>query len=318
MTLEELIRQSYERAGLWPYSQKLQTAQLQTGLRLLRGLVSRYNNDDLLAFTMNDFDLDLKGGNIVNITEDYKGFYNFETKDDVPDEYNKTNGIGIYVWADNMFYINVSDVSTVTGYDWLAVSDIDGKIKLLDKEYDISDYITNAKWLNDHKGEHWLIIPNVEKIRTISSKPNIQTLDEYVQTKFVPYDSFKNLSASANCYTVRETATTWQLLFKSVFAKQNRNIIVSYNESFDVSWEDAGFDLVLSDIYIELLIQGLTVKLLHLYPNDETTTARMENELANIIANVRTPRANMKMVKRATYDYCSTADSLLAGEGLWL
>lgn len=309
---EDLIKQAYERAGLWPYQQSMQHAQLETGKRLLKGIVSRYNNDDLLVFTQNDFNLDLRGGNIVNVVKEYDNCYIFETQDDVPEEYNTIDKIAVYVWKDAMYYVNVSSASL--GYDWLAMKDLNEKFTLNDVEYIAKDYITNYEWLDKHKGEHWIAIDNVTKIRAISSKPNGQILDEYVAMKFVPYDSFKNLSSSANCYTIRETATSWQILFKQTFAKQNRNVIISYNEGFNIS------DTInISDIYVELLIQGLTVKLCHLYPNDETNTSRQENELANIISNVRTPRANLKMVKRVSYDgYCSTADSLLAGEGLWL
>lgn len=313
---EEVVKQAFERAGVWPYAQTLQANMLNMGKRLLQGLIQRYNNDDLLAFTEDDFTILLKGGKVVHVMPEQDGWYNFETKNDVPDGVSwLSTKDAVYVWEDDSFYVNIRGLSGATG-DWLDIGpSLDVSWTVGTNTYSKKD-IGNADWLEEHVKEHYILVQSCEKIRSISTKPASQKLDEWVKCKFMPWDSFKNLSSSANVWTCREDENNiWTILFKETFANQNRAAIVSYNRGFEL------VDILyVSDIYAELLIQGLTVKLCHQFPNDDNNTTRQETELANIIANIRTPRANAKMVKRSDCSYGGfmTGDSLLCGEGLYL
>lgn len=313
---EEIVKQAFDRSGVWPYSQTLQSNMRNLGKRLLQGIVSRYNNDDLLAFTEDDFTIDLKGGNIVHVMPDNDGWFNFETKKDVPDGFDwLSTRDAVYVWEDDSFYVNIRGLSGATG-DWLNIGpSLDVEWTVGQNAYSKND-IRNADWLDEHMKEHYVKIGSCEKIRSVSSKPRGQRLDEWVRCKFVPWDGFANLTSSANAWTSREeNDNAWLLRFKETFANQNRIVLISYNRGFELTET-----LRISDIYAELLIQGLTVKLCHQFPNDDNNTTRQETELANIIANVRTPKANAKMVKRSSYGYdgCMTGDQLLCGEGLWI
>lgn len=306
MDVRDIIKEALSRANVVPRKQQANDAYVETALRLLKGIVSRYNNQSLLAFTQQKARLpaartihiynkeDLFAGEhhkFFNSIEDMNNPLNIPNADDVA-EGVKAMILGqpdtVYVATDSM----PAPIWQPRSFD----------------EFDVDD-----QQMADYATARHVRIPNVQKLCTLFINSSPSGLVEQLQLSFLPLEDFDRASAADYVWTYTEMAEgEFILRTKSYTGQGIIGLGVTYNRGFKVDIND---DIRIPDAYLELLIVALTYALATTYPRlDDAQMERLAKELGIMENNVRTPKADTRMVKRErTYNRKLTAYDILAG-----
>lgn len=242
IAIRDIITEALSRANIVPRRQAAPGAMVETAFRALKGIISRYNNDNLLAFTQNTYTFSPNKHSIIHIYDTDKAY-----EDETALEIN---------------------------------------------------------------------LKNVAKIQDVYIRYKDSTDDSFVKMMFTPFNSFDSYSSNDIVYSVIEKAENeFVLRIKDIVAKMNIELKIIYNEGLEFELND---DIAIPEIYQELLIVGLTHRLALMYPRlDATQMTRLENDLAAVQLNVKSPKAEMRMVTREPNDRdYATYGSILAGRFL--
>ena len=142
---------------------------------------------------------------------------------------------------------------------------------------------------------------------------------EYYKLDFINHTDFDRYSRNARVYTyTQKSEGEWLLNVKPLYYPDNHRLKITYNESMQF---DIDSDLFIPENYIELLIVALAHKLALMYPRlDEAQMNRLENEVRVLVDNVRTPKAEDRVLLRNNYwdsPHTMTQAELLAGYGMF-
>ena len=144
-------------------------------------------------------------------------------------------------------------------------------------------------------------VRNLNKINSIYiiTNPN-EEYRELFKLDYVNHTDFDRYSPNSKCFTyTHKSEGEWLIEFKPLLERQPYRMKLNYNEGFDI---DLDSDLYIPDNYIELLIVALAHKLAIQYPRlDEAQMVRLQNEVAVLVDNVRTPAASDRMLQREDY-----------------
>lgn len=309
MNVREIIKEAVTRVNLVPRRQAIPGDILENAYRLLKGVVNKYNYDNLLNFTQNS--IIVKNAEFTHLwdeTDIVKGKNNlyFNSREELeaytPDEEEYENETWAMVkGVDDYVYIVYSPALNV--YAWHAQI--------------IYSETPRIQQMRAYQKMQHVQIRDVAKINSLYLvTPKNTEYAEHYELKFVPAYKFDNYYNDANVYTlIQKSEGEWLIQLKPNVARQNYRLKINYNESLDFDLDD---DLFIPDNYIELLIVALAHKLALEYPRlDEAQMQRLQLEVQTLVDNVRTPKAVTRMILREPYDFYNggrlTQNELISG-----
>ena len=293
MTVREIIIQALNRSNVVSKKQPAPGDRLETGLELLQGVVSQYNNDNYLAFTQMGVSLPARkvihiyGDIDTMLPENDRVFRNMTALN----EYEITEeDFENHVWGfvnDGLHdgsVFSIIDIHVPGGvkYQWVEQPDVD---QFSPRYQEIYRY---AKAYHAH-------IDGVSKLNTL----NIDRGGQYgmIKINFVPRSEFDSFANGDLLWTFTEGAEGEYIIeLKPYIAQQALKLKLDYNRAIKF---DLDTDLRIPDAYRELLIVSLAYKLAVKYPRlDDAQMQRLENEVGVMLSNVRTPKADQRQVLR--------------------
>lgn len=294
-SVREIIREAVTRINLTPRKQAVPGDILESAYKLLKGIVSKYNSDNLLSFTQNSL--------LVKNSE-YTHIYD---QDDFIK--GKDNLYFDTVEAMNEYSLTEEDIDK-----WALVTGIDNVIyKVAETSPGVFMFLPTPiedplnprlQQMRLYQKCNHVQVNDVAKINSVYVVTDVgQPYKLYFELKFIPANEFDNYTNDANVFTVTEKSEgEWLMRVKPcVYRLGDRRLKVNYNEAIDF---DLDSDLYIPDNYVELLIVALAHKLALQYPRlDETQMNRLQMEVQTLVDNVRTPKAVNRMVLRDRYDY---------------
>jgi hypothetical protein len=306
MDVRDIIKEALSRANVVPRKQQANDAYVETALRLLQGITSRYNNQSLLAFTQMKARLPAARTIHIYNKEDLFAGENHRFFNSISDLQNPLNIPNADDVAEGVKAMILGQPGTV----YVATDSMPAPIwqaRPFD-EFDVDD-----QQMADYATARHVRIPNVQKLCTLFINSSPSGLVEQLQLSFLPLEDFDRASAADYVWTYTEMAEgEFILRTKSYTGQGIIGLGVTYNRGFKVDIND---DIRIPDAYLELLIVALTYALATTYPRlDDAQMERLAKELSIMETNVRTPKADTRMVKRErTYNRKLTAYDILAG-----
>ena len=311
-SVREIIKEACVRINLVPRRQAIPGDIMENAYLLLQGIVSKYNNDNLLAWTQNN--IMLQNHELIHIydtTDVLKGERNlyFDTADELHNYELTEEDFENDVWAivkdsPNVIF-KVMQVGTVYTWQGVPVNE---------------PYPQRYQEMKRYESMEHVQVRNVAKINSLymTSVAN-QPYNEMYKLDFVNHTDFDKYSVSSPVFTyTQKSENEWLIQLKPVTASQNYRIKLNYNESVEF---DIDSDLYIPDNYVELLIVALAHKLALQYPRlDDAHMQRLENEVRVLVDNVRTPKASDRMLVRDDYfanEYATSQYDLLTGRGMF-
>lgn len=309
MNVREIIKEAVTRVNLVPRRQAIPGDILENAYRLLKGVVNKYNYDNLLNFTQNS--IIVKNAEFTHLydeTDIVKGKNNlyFNSREELeayePDEEEYENDTWAMVKGnDEAVFIVYSPAVNV--YAWRA--------QIIYQE------TPRIQQMRAYQKMQHVQVRDVAKINSLYLvTPKNTEYAEHYELKFVPAYKFDNYYNDANVYTlIQKSEGEWLIQLKPNVARQNYRLKINYNESLDFDLDD---DLFIPDNYVELLIVALAHKLALEYPRlDEAQMQRLQLEVQTLVDNVRTPKAVTRMILREPYDFYNggrlTQNELISG-----
>jgi hypothetical protein len=313
MDVRSIIKEAVTRINLVPRRQAIPGDIQETAYQLLKGIVNKYNYDNLLNFTQNS--ILVKNSEITHIYDEddiVKGKNNmyFPSLPALnayePSSEDYENGVWAMVEGNpDTVYIVYSPALNV--YAWHS-------------QTIYNDNSQRIQTMRNYIKMNHVQVRDVAKINSVYLvTPENEPFNLYREMEFVPASRFDNYTYNSPVYTVIEKSEgEWLMMIKPGIAMLNKRIKINYNESLDF---DIDSDLYIPDNYTELLIVALAHKLALQYPRlDDAQMARLEQEVRVLVDNIRTPKAITRMVIRNNYDYYGdrtmTTHELLTGP--WL
>mgnify|MGYP007022101379 CR=1 FL=1 len=293
MEVRTIITEALSRANIVPRRQPAPGDLVMTAFQLLQGLISQYNKDNYLSFTQASLDLPSK--RYIHIYDDTdtmldannRVFQNMtQLSENPPTSVDYADGALAYV-ADgaheNMVFYVTSPVQGV--YIWVPSA----PTQEFDPRYQQMKRYCECYHVHVH---------NVVKLNSLM----VNRGDVYgmLQLNFAPYSEFDAYVNSDLYWTWNDYAEgEWLVVVKPLVASQSNKLRLHYNKGFQI---DLNSDVRIPDNYLELLIVSLTHKLAVKFPRlDDAQMIRLENEVKNMLSNVRTPKADAKMVVRENH-----------------
>lgn len=308
MEVRTIITEALSRANIVPRRQPAPGDLVMTAFQLLQGIVSQYNKDNYLSFTQSSLDLPAKryihiygdidtlGGENNMYFDDADQLSAYELTEE---EYNNN------VWA----MINDGQHLNVI-YTVLRIGTPSGPIYQWQPHVQ-DGYNPRYQEMKRYCECYHVNVPNVVKLNSLM----VNRGDVYgmLQLHFAPYSEFDAYVNSDLYWTWNDYAEgEWLIEVKPLVASQSNKLRLHYNKGFNI---DLDSDIRIPDNYLELLIVSLTHKLAVKFPRlDDAQMLRLENEVKNMLSNVRTPKADAKMVVRENHwDRGYTATDVLQG-----
>ena len=311
-TVREVIVEAATRVNLAPQRNPYPGV-VENAFRLLKGIISKYNQDNLLCWTQNS--VIVPKSNLIHIYDesDYlKGEHNlyFDNADELnayelsEDDYKND------VWAilkdhPNVLY-NVMSVGTPDGtvYTWVGYPTHE-------------PYPQRYQEMKRYEAMTHVQVRDVAKINSIYVINNTnEPYREHYKLDFVNHTDYDKFSNTSRVYTYTpKSEGEWLIELKPYIYSGAYRLKINYNEAFNV---DLNTDLFIPDNYVELLIVALAHKLALMYPRlDEAQMNRLQQEVQVLVDNVRTPRSEDRLLLRNDYwdnNYTMTQSQLMSGE----
>ena len=312
MEIRNIIQEACVRVNICPRRQAVPGDIVENAYRLLKGIVAKYNSECLLSWTQKS--VIVPKSPVIHIydeTDVIKGDNNlyFDTTAE-RDAYELTEeDLHNDVWAivketPNILY-SVITVGTPSGtvYAWQAT------IPSEPYSQRYQDMLAYQDMLHFQ-------VKDVAKINSIyvvseTGKP----YKEFYNLDFVNHTDYDRFMNSSRVFTyTQKSEGEWVVEIKPYIYLDNSRLKITYNESIEF---DLDSELFVPDNYIELLIVALAHKLALMYPRlDESQMNRLQQEVQVLVDNVRTPKAEDRILLRNNYwdDYgCMTQYDLLTG-----
>ena len=275
MEIRSLIQEACCRVNICPRRQAVPGDIVENAYRLLRGIVAKYNSDCLLSWTQKS--MIVPKAPVVHIydeTDVIKGKYNLyfdnaEQKDAYElSQEDYDNDVWALVKTDSNVIYKVMPVGTPEGtvYTWYGWPVPAGQ-----------PYPQRYQEMLEYQNMLHVQIRDVAKINSL-----------YV------------VSETGQPYTyTQKSEGEWVLEIKPYMYMNNTRLKITYNEGIEF---DIDSDLFIPDNYTELLIVALAHKLALMYPRlDEAQMNRLEKEVQVLVDNVRTPKAEDRILLRDNY-----------------
>lgn len=285
---------------------------VENGFKLLQGIISKYNQDNLLCWTQNS--VIVPKSNLIHIYDesDYlKGEHNlyFTTVEELNNHPLTEEDYHNDIWAiveeqPNTLY-KVMPVRTTTEitYTWYGTPVQE-------------PYPQRYQEMKRYEAMTHIQVRDVTKINSIYVINNTnEQYREHYKLDFVNHTDYDKFSNTSRVYTYTpKSEGEWLIELKPYIYSGSHRLKINYNESFDI---DLNTDLYIPDNYVELLIVALAHKLALMYPRlDEAQMNRLQQEVQVLVDNVRTPRSEDRLLLRNDYfcdgDYTLSQYDLLS------
>ena len=313
MEIRDIIQEACTRVNICPRRQAVPGDIVENAYRLLKGIVAKYNSDNLLCWTQKS--VVIPKSTLIHIydeTDVVKGQNNlyFDTVEQLhaytPSEEEYENN----TWAmikdqPNSVYVVYSPAPNV--YDWHYQDLYDNNTQRIQEMREYCNML------------HFQVrdVAKINSVYVISDTN--EPYKEYYKLDFINHTDFDRYSRNARVYTyTQKSEGEWLINVKPLYYPDNHRLKITYNEAMQF---DIDSDLFIPENYIELLIVALAHKLALMYPRlDESQMNRLENEVRVLVDNVRTPKAEDRVLLRNNYwdsPHTMTQAELLAGYGMF-
>ena len=292
MEIRTIITEALSRANIVPRRQPAPGDLVQSAYNLLQGAINQYNNDNYLAFTQRQISLPCK--KLIHIYDEDDTMLSdtekvFKTVSEmnayVPSVEEAVEDVWAMVMTDKNTVYHI--VETLGAYHWEPMSEVD--------EFDIR-YQDMKRYIESYH----IHVKGVAKLNTLMIA--IPTAGaEAVKLAFVPRSDFDRYYRNELAWTFTQMSEgEWLIETKSYALAGANKLRLDYNEAVRFNLDT---DLRVPDAYLELLTVALTYKLAIKYPRmDDSKVTQLASELQTMIDNVSTPKADVKLVKRDSYD----------------
>lgn len=314
MEVRSLIQEACTRVNICPRRQAVPGDIMENAYRLLKGIIAKYNSDNLLCWTQKS--VIVPKSTLIHL-------------------YDETD---ILKGENNLYFDTVAEMNSYI----FDLNEID-KLWCIVKEVPNTYYTVQVETSNpltfatiphevpaivpqryqemlEYQNMLHFQVRDVAKINSIYviSDTN-EPYKEYYKLDFINHTDFDRYSRNARVYTyTQKSEGEWLLNVKPLYYPDNHRLKITYNESMQF---DIDSDLFIPENYIELLIVALAHKLALMYPRlDEAQMTRLENEVRVLVDNVRTPKAEDRVLLRNNYwdsPHTMTQAELLAGYGMF-
>lgn len=289
--VRDIIKEACCRVNITPRRQAVPGDIMENAYRLLKGIVAKYNSDNLLAWTQNN--IILQNHELIHIFDEsdvLKGEFNmyFNTLDELnsyvlsEDDYD--NNVWAIVKGQNGYWLPLPHSGS---YLWSYNTDVENNQRYQEmRAYESMEHVQ---------------VRDVAKIDSLYLISNTnQPYREHYKLEFASHSDFDKYINTANVFTyTQKSEGEWLIQLKPNVAKQNYRLKLNYNEAMEF---DLDSDLYIPDNYVELLIVALAHKLALQYPRlDDAQMTRLENEVRVLVDNVRTPKASDRILQRDSY-----------------
>ena len=313
ISVREVIVEAATRVNLCPQRNPYPGV-VENAFRLLKGIISKYNQDNLLCWTQNS--VIVPKSNLIHIYDesDYlKGEHNlyFRNTDELnayplTEEDYKNDVWAIVEEQPNTLY-KVMPVRTETAveitYTWYGTPVQE-------------PYPQRYQEMKRYEAMTHVQVRDVAKINSIYVINNTnEQYREHYKLDFVNHTDYDKFSNTSRVYTYTpKSEGEWLIELKPYIYSGAHRLKINYNEAFDI---DLNTDLFIPDNYVELLIVALAHKLALMYPRlDEAQMNRLQQEVQVLVDNVRTPRSEDRLLLRNDYfcdgDYTLSQYDLLS------
>ena len=316
MLVKEIITEAAVRVNLAPQRNPYPTV-VENGFRLLKGIVNKYNADNLLNWTQNS--VIIPKSNLIHIydnTDYLKGKYNlyfntFSERDnyELSEEDEKNN-----VWC-------IVKESPNTVFRVISVQSQD-EVEYVWYGFEPNEpYSQRYQEMKRYEAMTHVQVRDVAKINSIYViSNNGQPYKEHYSLNFVNHTDFDRFTNTSRVFTyTQKSEGEWLIELKPLFFTGDYRLKLNYNEAI-VFDEDINTEWFIPDNYVELLIVALAHKLALEFPRiDEAQMARLEKEVAVLVDNVRTPKSVERSLLRSSYwdnKHTLTQAELLSGNYL--
>lgn len=296
-SVREIIKEACARINLVPRRQAVPGDILENAYKLLKGVVNKYNFDNLLNWTQNS--IIVPNSNLIHLydeTDFVKGDNNlyFDNADELnayelTEEDYKNDVWAILADHPSVLY-KVMGVATPEGtvYTWYA--------------FQVHEpYPQRYQEMKRYEAMQHVQVRDVVKINSIYAISNTnEPYKEHFKLDYINHTDFDKYSNTSRVYTyTQKSEGEWVIEIKPLFAQQHYRLKINYNEAIKF---DLDSDLYIPDNYVELLIVALAHKLAIMYPRlDEAQMNRLQQEVQVLVDNVRTPKAQDRMILRNDY-----------------
>lgn len=293
--VREIINEAAIRVNLATRTRNLQGDMLENAYKLLQGIISKYNDDNLLSWTQNSI-----------ITENSEYIHIYDNSD-------------ILRGKNNLYFKSMQELDdyelTEEDYDNHVEACVDNKIYEVKAGVTpgagVTFYFSQKFDVNSQREQQMLLYANMlhVQIRDVAKINSIYLVSqsnspytEHAELKFTNHTDFDRFSISTRRFTYTpKSQGEWLIQIKPLAATKQYRLKINYNESITFD-EGIDTDLYIPDNYVELLIVALAHKLAIMYPRlDDAQMERLEKEVKVMVNSVMTPRADDKILLRDEY-----------------
>ena len=314
MEVRSLIQEACTRVNICPRRQAVPGDIVENAYRLLKGIIAKYNYDNLLVWTQKS--IIVPKSTLIHLydeTDILKGENNlyFDTVAEMNSYVFDLNEI------DNLWCI----VKEVPNTYYTVQVETSNPLTFATIPHEVPEIVPQRyQEMLEYQNMLHFQVRDVAKINSIYVISNTnEPYKEYYKLDFINHTDFDRYSRNSRVYTyTQKSEGEWLLNVKPLYYPDNHRLKITYNESMQF---DIDSDLFIPENYIELLIVALAHKLALMYPRlDEAQMNRLENEVRVLVDNVRTPKAEDRVLLRNNYwdsPHTMTQAELLAGYGMF-
>lgn len=298
ITVREVIIEAATRVNLCPQRNPYPGV-VENAFRLLKGIISKYNNDNLLVWTQNS--VIVPKSNLIHIYDesDYlKGEHNLYFDNELElnsyklsEEDYENNVWAIVKEVPNVVYSIIRITTPAVQFQWLP--------HVVNEPYS-----QRYQEMKRYEAMTHIQVRDVAKINSIYVINNTnEPYREHYKLDFVNHTDYDKFSNTSRVYTYTpKSEGEWLIEVKPYIYSGAHRLKINYNEAFNI---DLNTDLYIPDNYVELLIVALAHKLALMYPRlDEAQMNRLQQEVQVLCDNIRTPRSEDRLLLRSDY-FCN-------------
>lgn len=297
-SVREVITEAAVRVNLAPQRNPYPMV-VENGFKLLQGIISKYNNDNLMGWTQNS--VIVPKSNLIHIYDesDYlKGEHNlyFDNERELNSYKLSEEDYENNVWAivkevPNVVYSVIRITTPAVQFQWLP--------HVVNEPYS-----QRYQEMKRYEAMTHIQVRDVAKINSIYVINNTnEQYREHYKLDFVNHTDYDKFSNTSRVYTYTpKSEGEWLIEVKPYIYSGAHRLKINYNEAFNI---DLNTDLYIPDNYVELLIVALAHKLALMYPRlDEAQMNRLQQEVQVLCDNIRTPRSEDRLLLRSDY-FCN-------------
>lgn len=291
ITVKEIIVEAATRVNLAPQRNPYPKV-VENGYRLLKGIVNKYNYDNLLSWTQNS--IIIPKAEFIHIYDNndvLKGKNNlyFDNEDELNAYHLTEEDYDNNVWA---------VVKGKAGY-WSVTHS--GNF-LWQYNNPSEPYSQRLQEMKLYESMVHVQVRDVAKINSIYVVSNSgEPYKEHYKLDFVNHTDYDKFANTNPVFTYTQKAEgEWLIEIKPCIGNYQR-LKLTYNESISFP-QDEDTDLFIPDNYVELLIVALAHKLALEFPRiDDAQMQRLEQEVKVLVDNVRVPKVEDRLLLRNDY-----------------